>query len=307
MIYDKKYDKAVDLLRKAGLLSPGDEKTALLAEAEAIFLELEAGGEDDIMLDLSLGRCYKEQGLLDKAIERLRLGTPKPSIALTDTVLLELAICLKLKGSYDEAMKIVLSQLEEDPDRTRFLELHSELLELTGVEEDPMATNKQLGALFREVYELYQLVSQSRYKPGKAKEAAKKALPLFDQIIAIDPYYQHATSRRAECYYHLGRVDEAIEGLLKAAEHWGKWGRSDRQFLAEIYIEQKEFQKAIDQYTYLIENHWPLLEFWHEWRAKLYRKLDRIEEAKADEQIYQDYLDKEQAKWDDPNHYYHYK
>jgi tetratricopeptide (TPR) repeat protein len=74
--------------------------------------------------------------------------------------------------------------------------------------------------------------------------------------------------------------------------------------LSEVLYEKGEFEEALKYFDQ--GNPRVFSEFRYDFRAKINRALGKVEEAEKDQKIYDDYQAAEKAKWDDPNHYYHY-
>jgi tetratricopeptide (TPR) repeat protein len=76
--------------------------------------------------------------------------------------------------------------------------------------------------------------------------------------------------------------------------------------LSDTYQELGKFKKALTTLDEVIQKEFAT-DYFYAQRAILNRKLGNISEAEKDQKIYDDYDAREKAKWDDPNHYYHYK
>ena len=74
--------------------------------------------------------------------------------------------------------------------------------------------------------------------------------------------------------------------------------------LSEVLYEKGAFEEALKYFDQ--GNPRVFSEFRFDFRAKINRALGRTVEADKDQKIYDDYQAAEKAKWDDPNHYYHY-
>ncbi len=77
-------------------------------------------------------------------------------------------------------------------------------------------------------------------------------------------------------------------------------------FIADLYFQEGNIKEAMEhcnEALRLKNDYIPGLEL----RITIFKKLDRWEEALKDKKTIEDYYAMEKAKWDDPNHYYHYK
>ncbi|TGN18146.1 tetratricopeptide repeat protein [Leptospira idonii] len=81
---------------------------------------------------------------------------------------------------------------------------------------------------------------------------------------------------------------------------------SHHLFLAEIYFEKKKYEEALkecDIAISIMHDFIPALEL----RAKIFIINSEFEKAELDRKKIRNIRDIEKAKWDDPDHYYHYK
>lgn len=143
------------------------------------------------------------------------------------------------------------------------------------------ATGEEKGARLREVTMLYtQLLGM-----GEPTSAVYEALTRIYT-------YLHEWEKAEE--YARKMLDETPDSILA----WHllmevKYGAGD--YAAALYaVDQCIARDLASDYRYLF-------------RARINRALGNLEEAAKDQQIYDAYEAAEKAKWDDPNHYYHYK
>ncbi|TGK52021.1 tetratricopeptide repeat protein [Leptospira kanakyensis] len=77
-------------------------------------------------------------------------------------------------------------------------------------------------------------------------------------------------------------------------------------FIADLYFQEGKIEEAMEhcnEALRLNNDYIPGLEL----RITLFKKLDRWEEAIKDKEKIEKLNAIEKSKWDDPNHYYHYK
>lgn len=77
-------------------------------------------------------------------------------------------------------------------------------------------------------------------------------------------------------------------------------------FIAEILFEKNQIKEALDhcdEALRIMKDFIPALEL----RIKIYKSIGKDSEAKIDQTTIDELNAKEKAKWDDPDHYYHYK
>lgn len=112
---------------------------------------------------------------------------------------------------------------------------------------------------------------------------------------------------QAELARKEGRNDEAVTRMKKylSLVH-PSFTQQAWFFIAEILFEKNQIKKALahcDQSLRIMKDFIPALEL----RIKIYKSMEKDSEAKIDQTTIADYEAKEKAKWDDPDHYYHYK
>ncbi|BDA79345.1 hypothetical protein LPTSP3_g22750 [Leptospira kobayashii] len=77
-------------------------------------------------------------------------------------------------------------------------------------------------------------------------------------------------------------------------------------FLAEIHFENRRYEDALNECNIsisLMNNFIPALEL----RSRIFETMSDLVKAELDREKIQNIRKIEQSKWDDPNHYYHYK
>ncbi|TGL45938.1 tetratricopeptide repeat protein [Leptospira perdikensis] len=77
-------------------------------------------------------------------------------------------------------------------------------------------------------------------------------------------------------------------------------------FIAEILLEKNKITEALehcDEALRIMKDFIPGLEL----RIKIHKSMGNFPEAKKDQTTIDDIQAREKKKWDDPNHYYHYK
>lgn len=131
------------------------------------------------------------------------------------------------------------------------------------------------------------------------------AIRVFTEVIEINPDFMDTLEMRAFCYRQTGRRDLALrdyDEMYRLQQH----NTRALRLKGETQLETGDFEAAVACFTEVIEND-SFDIYAREGRGKAYRALGRFDEAVSDEALVEDYNRKEQAKWDDPDHYYHYK
>lgn len=127
---------------------------------------------------------------------------------------------------------------------------------------------------------------------------------LYEQLLSLEEYPYFTLEKMARTHMHLkelGKAEICLKKMLEISPENSHAGF----MMAEVYYENGEFEKALEIFDK--GNLRVFSEFRFDFRAKINRALGRMKEAEQDQKIYDDYQAAEQAKWDDPNHYYHYK
>jgi tetratricopeptide (TPR) repeat protein len=126
---------------------------------------------------------------------------------------------------------------------------------------------------------------------------------LYEQLIPLDDHPHFILEDIARIYMHLkeyGKAEVTLGKLLKIFPD-----QSHACFMmSEVLLEKGEFEKALEIFDK--GNPRVFSEFRYNFRAKINRAWGKLEDADKDQKIYDDYEAAEKAKWDDPNHYYHY-
>ncbi|PJE01036.1 MAG: hypothetical protein CK427_12245 [Leptospira sp.] len=102
-------------------------------------------------------------------------------------------------------------------------------------------------------------------------------------------------------------LDAAIETMNEFLDNvHPSFTQAQRFFLAEILFEQNKLSEALDQCNLAIQvmkDFIPALEL----RSKIYQLTNHFQLSEQDKKTIDQIKAAEQAKWDDPDHYYHYK
>jgi tetratricopeptide (TPR) repeat protein len=114
---------------------------------------------------------------------------------------------------------------------------------------------------------------------------------IYDQLARIHAYLKE--TKKAETY-----LQKMIQLAPKSNTAW--W------LLTEVLFESQQYKEALVSIDTCIANTFGA-DYRYEMRAKINRALGNLDESEKDQKIYDAYQAAEQAKWDDPNHYYHYK
>jgi hypothetical protein len=141
---------------------------------------------------------------------------------------------------------------------------------------------------------------------GFSKSSVDELFNLYDLLIKLDneDYYTYLEKALAQMYI-LNDYKSANYTLETAPEFFG-YNKILFLRLSNAYKELNKFDKTIYYLDKVIKKEIATDYFYGD-RAELNRKLGNLIEAEEDQKIYDEYLAREKEKWDDPNHYYHYK
>ncbi len=158
---------------------------------------------------------------------------------------------------------------------------------------------------------------KSHAHKSKGMERARlfrEAIVLYSLVVREDPGFRNAVGERGQCYEEIGDLPAAEKDFITMLEHepelvqpqigayihlsrlmkvQGKYPESLDYLEKLIAVEESKvyYGKAANRY----------LE-----KSELLEELGRKEEARVAREIYDEYRKAEQAKWDDPDHRYHY-
>ena len=144
----------------------------------------------------------------------------------------------------------------------------------------------------------------STLEVGEKHARLHELIMLYDQLIPLleDTYSALESKTRIHMYLkEMGKAETCLRRILEL------WPLNEYAWilLSEVQFENGEFEKALESFDIGVKGSYS--DFRFDFRAKINRALGRMEDAEKDQKIYDDYQAAEQAKWDDPNHYYHYK
>ena len=147
--------------------------------------------------------------------------------------------------------------------------------------------------------------AEQLWKPGNKKKDYQKIINLYTEIIEIDSDFKDALERRGVAYRQAKLYDQSIADFMQCFSQRPGSPRFLR-LAGEVQYLKHDYESALLTLTRVLQIDSNDI-YCTETRAKVYRKLGMKEEAKADEKVVKEYYEAEQKKWDDPNHYYHYK
>jgi len=110
---------------------------------------------------------------------------------------------------------------------------------------------------------------------------------------------------RADCYAEIGKFDHALDDLnvlLMANPD----NRILLRTIAGVYLKAGRHHEALETIERALQDPGATI-FEREVRGQVFRALGRLKEAEEDEAAVARDAEAESAKWDDPDHYYHYK
>jgi tetratricopeptide (TPR) repeat protein len=141
---------------------------------------------------------------------------------------------------------------------------------------------------------------------GLSKSSLDELILLYDELIKLDneDYFAYLEKSLAQMYI-LNDYKGAEQTLELSVQIFG-YNKVLFLRLCDTYQELGKFKKALTILDEVIQKEF-VTDFFYAQRAILNRKLGNLSEAEKDQKIYDEYEAREKAKWDDPNHYYHYK
>jgi tetratricopeptide (TPR) repeat protein len=141
---------------------------------------------------------------------------------------------------------------------------------------------------------------------GFSKSSLDELILLYDELLKLDneDYFAYLEKSLAQMYI-LNDYKGAEQTLESAVQIFG-YNKVLYLRLSDTYQELGKFKKSLTSLDEVIQKEFAT-DYFYAQRAILNRKLGNISEAEKDQKIYDDYEAREKAKWDDPNHYYHYK
>lgn len=144
-----------------------------------------------------------------------------------------------------------------------------------------------------------------KFQGEERRARMHEIMMLCDQLIQLeeDPFFSYDT--KASIHHQLKEYSQAEACYLKMLELHPN-NVAALWLLSQVYFDSKQYAKALASLDECI-NHEISSDFRYELRSKINLALGNIDESKADQKIYDDYQAREQAKWDDPDHYYNYK
>ncbi len=134
----------------------------------------------------------------------------------------------------------------------------------------------------------------------------KEIIHLYEELIPLEKNPYFSIENKARTHYILKQYDEAIQLFLQTLE-LHPTSTPSMTALADLYTEIEAYDKALFYLDSYIKNTFGNVDFIYLQRSKINQALGNLEEAAKDKQKYDTYQTAEQAKWDDPNHYYNYK
>jgi tetratricopeptide (TPR) repeat protein len=160
--------------------------------------------------------------------------------------------------------------------------------------------------LKEKISDLKSKISNESLNAREIKQNNIQLIEYYDKLIEIDPEDYFAYLEKATTFmYSLNDFQKAALTIETAVE---KLGYDKVMFLrlSDSYQKLGRFSDALKALDEVIKNEF-VNNYLYGQRAELNRLLGNLPEAEADQQKHDAYLAAEQAKWDDPNHYYHYK
>lgn len=160
--------------------------------------------------------------------------------------------------------------------------------------------------LKEKISDLKSKISNEGLSASEKKQYNVQLIEYYDKLIEIDPEDYFAYLDKATTFmYSFNDFQKAALTIETAVE---KSGYNKVLFLrlADSYQKLGRFSDALKALDEVIKNEL-VNNYLYGQRAELNRLLGNLPEAEADQQKHDDYIAAEQAKWDDPNHYYHYK
>ena len=160
--------------------------------------------------------------------------------------------------------------------------------------------------LKEKISDLKSKINNEGLSASEKKQNNIQLIEYYDKLIEIDPEDYFAYLDKATTFmYSFNDFQKAALTIETAVE---KSGYDKVLFLrlSESYQKLGRFSDALKTLDEVISKEWVSNHLFGQ-RAELNRLLGNLPEAEADQQKHDAYLAAEQAKWDDPNHYYHYK
>ncbi len=147
--------------------------------------------------------------------------------------------------------------------------------------------------------------AEALWHAGNTIADYRKIISLYTEVIEIELDYKDTLERRAVAYREAKMYRDSILDFLQCFKLYPASSRYLR-LAGEVQFMAEEYANALETLTRAIRMDTNDI-FSREIRAKVFRILGKDLEAEADEFIVAEYNEAEQAKWDDPDHYYHYK
>jgi tetratricopeptide (TPR) repeat protein len=152
---------------------------------------------------------------------------------------------------------------------------------------------------------------ESKISTGNLSENEKKQyniqlIEYYDKLLEIDPEDYFAYLDKATTFmYRMNDYQNAALTIETAVEKLG-YNKVMYLRLSESYQKLGRYSDALNTLDEVISKEL-VNNYLFGQRAELNRLLGNLAEAKADQEKSDAYEAAEKAKWDDPNHYYHYK
>ena len=161
--------------------------------------------------------CLLPLGRFDEAIEQIQLARQLDPLALLTNV--HVGATYYFAGRYDEAVEQLQATLEFEPNyHLAHLGLAIALQE-KGLQNDAIATIEKAKSIAGEIMPIWGALGNLYARAGRTREAES----VLDELFALESVRYISPLDFALVYVGLGRIDEAMKCLQKAAaEHCGR-------------------------------------------------------------------------------------
>lgn len=215
---------------------------------------------EDAQVNYEYGEYFRRQNMIKEAVEQYKKTLEKnPDHRVANNRLMNIYQDIynedEDKTSYEWAVKCATRQLEIIDDE--YYRIERALLYLDGYDLDGAEEDAKKAIEFKDDnvygYNALGLVYTKKCMYKEAIEQFDKAIDVMVNINKEDktpvPY-----TNAARCFEYLGEFETAIEYIFKAVEKFGMT-LNNRYNLARLYVKNREFDKATEQYEELISHY----------------------------------------------------
>ena len=264
-----KIDKAQVFIKKGFDVNPENKRLlwidtdileALNKKPDSVYKKMLKLFPEDAQVNYEYGEYFRRRNMIKEAVEQYRNTLDKnPDHRVANNRLMNIYQDIynedEDKASYEWAVKCATRQLEIIDDE--YYRIERALLYLDGYDLDGAEEDAKKAIEFKEDnvygYNALGLVYTKQCRYMAAIEQFDKAIDIMVNINKEDktpvPY-----TNAARCFEYLGEFGKAIEYIFRAVERFGMT-LNNRYNLARLYVKNREFDKAIEQYEELISHY----------------------------------------------------